>query len=127
MNPTIKEIAKMIDHSLLQPNMTRKDIDEGCDIAMKYGTKTVCVRGYDVEYSVKRLEGSDVEVSVVTGFPHGNSPTKSKLFEVEEAIDNGATEIDTVIPIGLLMSGEYDYVKKEIDEILKFAIKEMLS
>lgn len=123
MDLTVKQIAKMIDHSLLQPNMTRRDIDKGCDIAVKYETKTVCVRGYDVAYSLKRLKGSDVEISVVTGFPHGNSTIKSKIYEIEEALGNGAIEIDTVIPIGLFLSGEYDYVKKEIGEILQVCNK----
>lgn len=115
---TSKAIAKMIDHSLLQPNMTRGEIDEGCQIALKYDTASVCVRGYDVAYCAKKLQGSDVLVSVVTGFPHGNSTIESKVYETEKVIDDGATEIDTVIPIGLVLSGEYDYMKKEISEIL---------
>ncbi len=120
---TSKTIAKMIDHSLLQPNMTRQEIDEGCEIAIKYHTASVCVRGYDVAYCAKKLQGTDILVSVVTGFPHGNSSIESKVFETERAIDDGATEIDTVIPIGLVLSGEYDYMKKEIYEILNACIK----
>lgn len=122
-NLTSKHIAKMIDHSLLRPDMTRAEIDEGCEIALKYNTASVCVRGYDVKYCAEKLQGSDVLISAVTGFPHGNSTTESKVFETEKAIDNGATEIDVVMPIGLVLSGEYDYMKKEISEVLNVCVK----
>lgn len=111
---TVEKIAKMIDHSLLQPQMTRDDIDEGCEIAAKYNTASVCVRGYDVSYCAEKLKGTDVKVCVVTGFPHGNSTTASKVFESEDAIANGADEVDVVIPIGLVRSGMYDYMKDEL-------------
>ena len=116
-NLTVKEIAKMIDHSLLQPQMTRAEIDEGCEIAMKYQTASVCVRGYDVKYCAKKLEGTDVMVCVVTGFPHGNSTTAAKVFESQDAIANGAEEVDVVIPIGLVRSGMYDYMKEELEAV----------
>jgi len=118
-----KAIAKMIDHSLLQPQMTRAEIDEGCEIAMKYNTASVCVRGYDVAYCAKKLEGTDVLVCVVTGFPHGNSTTAAKVFETEDAIANGAGEVDVVIPIGLVRSGMYDYMKEELEAVHKVCAK----
>jgi deoxyribose-phosphate aldolase len=114
---TSAQIAKMIDHSLLQPQMTRAEIDEGCEIALKYSTASVCVRGYDVSYCAKKLQGTDVMVCAVTGFPHGNSTTASKVFESEDAIANGANEIDVVIPIGLVRSGMYDYLKEELEAV----------
>lgn len=117
------EIAKMIDHSLLQPQMTREEIDEGCDIAVKFNTASVCVRGYDVSYCAKRLQGSDVFVSAVIGFPHGNGTLASKVFETSDTIDEGAKEIDMVVPIGLVRSGEFDYAKREIAEILNACVK----
>ena len=113
-----KEIAKMIDHSLLLPQMTRDEVAEGCDIAIKYNTASVCVRPYDIEFCKERLKGTDVMVCAVTGFPHGNSTTASKLCEVSEAIDLGAEEIDVVIAIGLAKSGMWDYVKEEVSRVL---------
>ena len=116
---TAKAIAKMIDHSLLQPQMTRAEIDEGCEIAKKYNTATVCVKGYDAAYCARKLEGTDVLVCVVTGFPHGNSTTAAKVFESEDAIANGAREVDVVIPIGLVRSGMFDYMKEELTAVQK--------
>lgn len=118
-----KEIAKMIDHALLLPQMTRAEIDEGCEIALKYDTASVCVRGYDVEYCAKKLEGSKVLVCVVTGFPHGNSTIASKVFETEEAISKGAGEVDVVIPVGLVKSGMYDYMRLEVEAVNNVCIK----
>jgi len=112
-----KTIAKMIDHSLLQPQMTRAEIDEGCEIALKYETASVCVRGYDVAYCARKLEGTSVLVCVVVGFPHGNSTTAVKVFETEDAIVNGAREVDVVIPIGLVRSGMFDCMKEELEAV----------
>ncbi|HWQ78643.1 MAG TPA: deoxyribose-phosphate aldolase [Anaerovoracaceae bacterium] len=120
---TAKTIAKMIDHSLLQPQMTRTEIEEGCEIAKKYDTASVCVRGYDVAYCVRKLEGTNVLVCVVTGFPHGNSTTAAKVFESKDAIANGAGEVDVVIPIGLVRSGMYDYMKEELTAVHKACSK----
>lgn len=120
---TYKEIAKMIDHSLLRPNMNRKDIDDGCEIAKKYDVASVCVRGYDVTYCAKKLQGTDIPVGVVVSFPHGNSSIESKVLETERTIIDGAKEIDVVLAIGMLLSGEYDYVKKDIDAVLNVCIK----
>lgn len=120
---TTKAIAKMIDHALLLPQMTRREIDEGCEIALKYDTASVCVRGYDVEYCAKKLEGSGVLVCAVTGFPHGNSTTASKVFETEEAISNGAEEVDVVIPVGLVKSAMYDYMRLEIEAVNNVCLK----
>jgi deoxyribose-phosphate aldolase len=120
---TAKAIAKMIDHSLLQPQMTRAEIDEGCGIAEKYDTASVCVRGYDVAYCARKLEGTGVLVCVVTGFPHGNSTTAAKVFESEDAIANGAGEVDVVLPIGLVRSGMYDYAREELTAVGKVCAK----
>jgi deoxyribose-phosphate aldolase len=98
--------------------MTRADIDEGCEIAAKYDTATVCVRGYDVAYCAEKLKGTDVKVCVVTGFPHGNSTTAAKVFESRDAIANGAREVDVVIPIGLVRSGMYGYMEEELAAVL---------
>lgn len=120
---TTAQIAKMIDHSLLQPQLTRKDIDEGCEIALHYHTASVCVRGYDVAYCAKKLMGTDVKVAAVVGFPHGNSTIATKVFETQDAIENGAQEIDVVMPIGLVRSGMYEYLKEELEAIHNVCLK----
>lgn len=116
---TAEHIAGMIDHSLLQPQMTRADIEEGCRIAEQYKTASVCVRGYDTAYCAKRLAGTGVKVASVVGFPHGNSSIDVKVFETNRCIEDGADEIDLVLPIGILRSGDLDYVEKELAEVLE--------
>lgn len=112
---TAFDVAKMIDHAILKPDATRADAQEGCDIARKYHTASVCVKPNDVAFCAKILQGSDVLVGTVTGFPHGNSVSNAKLFEADIAIKEGAKEIDMVLPIGLVRSGENVYVKKEVE------------
>lgn len=114
---TVRQVAGLIDHSLLQPQMTRADIDEGIEIALKYGAATVCVRGFDTAYCAERLAGSEVGIATVTGFPHGNATVESKVFETKDAIEKGATEIDVVIAIGLARSGMWDYIADEIRQV----------
>ena len=77
---TVRQVAGLIDHSLLQPQMTRADIDEGCEIAAKYGAATVCVKGYDTAYAAEKLAGTGVGIATVTGFPHGNSCIRIPRF-----------------------------------------------
>jgi deoxyribose-phosphate aldolase len=112
--PTIKELAKMIDHSLLHPTMTDADILKGCEIARRYDVATVCVKPYAVPMCKQALAGSDVAVCSVIGFPHGNNTTAIKVAEAEQAIHDGATEIDMVINIGKALGGNWDYVKADI-------------
>jgi deoxyribose-phosphate aldolase len=110
----VEELAKMIDHSILQPSHTDEDLKKQCAIAKKYNVASVCVKPYAVIQAVKLLEGSDVKVGCVIGFPHGNSSTKVKVFEAEQACRDGATEIDMVINIGKTLGGDWEYVEKEI-------------
>lgn len=114
---TKKEIAKMIDHSLLHPTMTDKDLKEGCELALKYDAASVCIKPYAVKMAVALLQGSDVMVGTVIGFPHGNSKVEVKVFETEQAIADGAVEIDMVVNIGKVLSGDWDYVEAEIKAI----------
>jgi len=110
----IKEIAKMIDHSLLHPTMTDKDLKDGCDLAKKYDVASVCIKPYAVKDAVKWLNGSDVKVGTVIGFPHGNSAIEVKLAETLEAVRDGAIEIDMVVNIGKVLGGDWNYVRNEI-------------
>jgi deoxyribose-phosphate aldolase len=118
---TYEEIAKMIDHSLLNPTLTDKDIINGCKIAKDYRVASVCVRPSDVSLVKNELEGSEVLNTTVIGFPHGTTTTAVKLFESEEAIKNGAQELDVVINIGKLRSGELDFVKQDLKAVTELA------
>ncbi len=110
-------LAKMIDHSLLHPTMTDRDILDGCTLARKYDVATVCVKPYAVSMSREALAGSRVEVCSVVGFPHGNSSTGVKVAETIQAVKDGSTEIDMVINIGKALGGQWDYVSDEIKAI----------
>ncbi len=118
-----KELAKYIDHSILQPTATDKDLEEGCSIAAQYGTATVCVKPCMVEKAASLLEGSGVGICTVIGFPHGSNTTDLKVIETIEACRNGATEIDMVVNIGKVMEGDWDYVENEIGEIMDAALE----
>ncbi|NSW94000.1 MAG: deoxyribose-phosphate aldolase [Bacteroidales bacterium] len=110
----VRELAKMIDHSILQPTMTDEDLLRECKTAMKYNVASVCVKPYAVKQAVEILKGSDVMAGCVIGFPHGNSSTKVKVFEAEQACRDGAVELDMVINIGKALGGDWDYVENEI-------------
>jgi deoxyribose-phosphate aldolase len=121
MDYTCHDIAKMIDHSLLRPELTEEDIRKGCQIAIKYDVATVCCSPSDLALVAKLLEGSDVKPTTVIGFPHGYNTTETKKFEAVQAIKDGALELDMVLNISKLLSGDYDYVKKDIEAVVKVA------
>jgi deoxyribose-phosphate aldolase len=114
MKYSYTQLAQMIDHSLLHPTMTDQDLEAGCKLAAKYGVASVCIKPYAVKRAVEWLADSDVRVGAVIGFPHGNSNTESKRYETELACKDGAVEIDMVINIGKALSGDWDYVEREI-------------
>lgn len=114
---TLKDLAKMIDHSLLHPTMTDDDIRKGCELARKYDVATACVKPYSIRLAREVLDGSDVAVCPVIGFPHGNSSTAIKITEAEAAAKEGGAEIDMVINIGKALGGDWDYVAAEIQAI----------
>jgi deoxyribose-phosphate aldolase len=114
----VQELAKMIDHSLLHPTMTDDQMTAGCGIAKKYGTASVCIKPYAVPLAAECLKGSDVLVGTVIGFPHGNSPLESKVFEASKVCRDGAKEVDMVVNIGKVLGGDWPYVGKEIGAVL---------
>lgn len=120
---TIGQIAKMIDHSLLHPIMTDADILEGLRIAKKYNVATACVKPYLIPLANKELDGTDVLVCPVIGFPHGNSTTEVKVFEATAAAKAGGKEIDMVINVGKALGGDWDYVRTEIDMINRAVVE----
>ena len=121
MSSTCQDISRMIDHSLLRPELTEQDIRKGCEIAKKYKVATVCCGPSAVPLVKKLLAGTDVKTTTVVGFPHGYSTTETKVFEAEKAIKDGAVELDMVLAIGKLRSGDYDYVKKDILAVVEVA------
>jgi len=121
MNYKCADIAKMIDHSLLRPELTEEDIRKGCEIARKYKVATVCCSPSFLALVKQLLEGSDVKATTVLGFPHGYNKTETKVFEAEQAIKDGAVELDMVINIGKLKSGDFDYVKNDIKAVVDAA------
>ena len=118
---TYEELAKTIDHSLLSPDMDEDTVIAGCQLAKKYNVASVCVKPYHVKMAVEQLKGSDVKVGTVLGFPHGSSTTETKVFEARDAIANGATELDMVLNIGELKSGNADYVRQDIAAVVSAA------
>ncbi|KAI4603386.1 hypothetical protein KJ359_006181 [Pestalotiopsis sp. 9143b] len=120
---TIGQIAKMIDHSLLHPTMTDADILEGLRIAKEYNVATACVKPYMIPLAKKELDGTNVLVCPVIGFPHGNSTTDVKIFEATSAAKAGGKEIDMVINVGKALGGDWDYVRTEIDMINRAVVE----
>ncbi|MBI9070187.1 MAG: deoxyribose-phosphate aldolase [Melioribacteraceae bacterium] len=118
----VKELAKMIDHSLLHPTMTDEILRQECEVAKKYDVASVCIKPYAVKDAVKWLEGSDVMVGSVIGFPHGNSTIKIKVKETLQAIEDGAVEIDMVVNIGKVLNEDWAYVNEEIKSINDAAV-----
>lgn len=115
------EINKYIDHTLLKATATKEQIIALCNEAIKYNFYAVCVNGSYVKLASQQLKNSGVKVAAVVGFPLGSSTTKAKVFEAENCISNGASEIDMVINIGKLLENDFEYVEEEI-RVLKEAI-----
>ena len=112
-----RELAKMIDHSILHPTMTDEDLKRECEVAKIYDVASVCVKPYNVPMAAEILKGSDVLVGCVIGFPAGNSAMDVKMFEAVKACKDGAVEIDMVINIGKALQGDWGYIEKEIGSI----------
>lgn len=119
--PTLADLARMFDHSLLQPTLTDADLERGCEIAREYGVASVCIKPYGVKLAAKRLAGSGVQASTTIGFPHGGHLTAVKVYEAERAMDDGATELDMVVNIGKVLSGEWNYVAHDIEAVVRAA------
>lgn len=108
------DLAKYIDHTLLKPQAAEADIKHLCNEARQYGFFSVCVNPYWVPFCKKQLEGSGVKVCTVIGFPLGANTTETKVFEAKDALHNGADELDMVVNLGALKSGDWDTVAADI-------------
>ena len=120
---TYTEIAKMIDHSVLHPTLTDEDLKTECETAITYNVASVCVKPYAVKLAAKLVHGTDVKNGCVIGFPHGNSAVSVKAFETEQAINDGAQEIDMVVNIGKVLQEDWKYVENEIGTIVNITKK----
>lgn len=113
------ELNRYIDHTVLKPEATYEMVEKLCEEAKQYNFYSVCVNGCHVKRCVELLKGTDTKVCTVVGFPLGAMTTESKVFEAEDAIKNGATEIDMVINIGALKSGDMEFVGEDISALVK--------
>jgi deoxyribose-phosphate aldolase len=118
---TYTDIAHMIDHSLLQPTLTDAEMEQGCRLAREYEAASVCIKPYAVRQAAQLLAGSPVAVGTVIGFPHGGHPTAVKVFESEQAMNDGAVELDMVVNIGKVLSEDWSFVTRDIRAVVEAA------
>ena len=121
MNYTYSDMAKMIDHSLLNPTLTKTDLDAGCQLALAYDVASVCIMPYALKRCADLLRGSTVKASTTIGFPHGGHTTAIKRAEAEQAIADGCEELDMVVNISQVLSGNWDYVRADIKAVIDVA------
>lgn len=114
---TVRDLAKMIDHSILHPTLTDGDLERECGVARRYEVASVCVKPYAVKQAVAHLQGSDVLVGTVVAFPAGNSAIEVKVFEATQACEDGGAEIDMVINIAKALQGDWEYIEQEIASV----------
>ena len=116
---TQEQLVALIDHTLLKPEAPRADLDACIKTAIEADVKAMCIRPMDVAYSAKALEGTNVLLCTVIGFPHGTVTTATKVAETIEAVKRGAIEVDMVMNLGLFASGEYELVQDDIAQVVK--------
>lgn len=119
MDYTYLDIAKMIDHSLLGPTLSAEQLESGLQLALDYDVASVCILPYYLKRAAEVLAGSNVMPSTTIGFPHGGHTTAIKRAEAEQALADGGRELDMVVNISQVLSGEWDYVRKDIDAVLQ--------
>jgi len=117
MDWTLKDVAKMIDHSLLNPTLTVKELEDGCALARTYDVASVCIMPYALKRCAEILKGSTVKASTTIGFPHGGHATSVKVAEATQALADGGQELDAVVNISLVRSGMWDYMAAEIQTL----------
>jgi len=121
MSFTYPDIAKMIDHSLLQPNLTAADLEAGCKLALAYDVASVCILPYYLKRCADLLRGSTVQASTTIGFPHGGHTTAAKAAEAKQAVADGGQELDMVVNISQVLSNSWDYVRQDIAAVIQVA------
>ncbi len=118
---TKEQVAKTIDHAVLKPDQTLADLKSNAEMCMKNKVFSMCVKPCDIKAAKELFKESDVKVSCVLSFPHGDDATPVKAFQAKQAIEDGVDEIDMVLNIGRLLSGEYDYVREDIKAVVEVA------
>jgi len=121
MNYTFEEVAKTIDHSLLPITLTDRDLERGCLLALEYNCASVCIMPYYLKRCAEILKGSTVKASTTIGFPHGGHTTFIKLAETKQALDDGCEELDMVVNVSKVLSGDRSYVQGEIQAVVDLA------
>ena len=117
MSYTYADIATMIDHSLLKPTLPWDELEAGCQVALDYDVASCCILPYALKRCAEILAGSTVKASTTIGFPHGGHTTAVKVAEAERALDDGGQELDMVVNISKVLSGDWDYVRSDIAAI----------
>jgi deoxyribose-phosphate aldolase len=119
MDYTYEQLAKMIDHSLLNPVITDEELEQGCRVALEYDVASVCIKPYYLKRCAELLAGSTVAPSTVIGFPHGGNATAVKLAETEQALADGGRELDMVVNVGKVLSGDWDFVRRDVEAVIR--------
>jgi deoxyribose-phosphate aldolase len=115
------DIANTIDHSLLNPTLTADELDTGCRLALAYDVASVCIMPYYLRPCARMLRGSEVKASTTIGFPHGGQATAIKRLEAEQALAEGCQELDMVVNISMVLSGNWDYVRDDLRAVIDVA------
>lgn len=113
------DIAKMIDHSLLQPTLSAEDLERGCNLALEYDVASVCIMPYALARCAEILRGSNVKASTTIGFPHGGHTTAVKRAEALQALADGGEELDLVVNISQVLSGNWAYVREDLKAVIE--------
>jgi len=121
MDYTYADIAKMIDHSLLNPTLNAEQLEKGCQLALEYDVGSVCIMPYYLKRCAELLKDSTVMASTTIGFPHGGHTTAVKVAEAKQALADGGQELDTVVNISKVLSGDWDYVREELKAVIDLA------
>jgi len=121
MDYTYEDIAKMIDHSLLNPMLTDRELEKGCQLAVGYNVASVCVMPYFLKRCAEILKGSTVKASTTIGFPHGGHTTAVKVAEARQALEDGGEELDMVVNISKVLSEDWAYVRADIKAVVDVA------
>lgn len=119
--PTVRELASRIDHSVLKPNSSERDVVEACVLARRERIASVVVKPFYVTRTRKLLEGTDVAVATVIGFPHGGQPPEVKVATATNALHDGANELDMVVNIGALLDDDYQTIEREVASVVGLA------
>ena len=116
-----RDVSKMIDHSLLNPTIPVAELEAGIQLAIAYDVASVCIMPYHLKRCAELLKGTDVKASTTIGFPHGGNTTEIKQAEAKRAIADGCEELDMVVNISKVLSGDWDYVKQDIAAVIEVA------